>query len=146
MHSRDVILCLCIDEMLIVGSDDYRVKSKKNILNLWFEIKDMRPTYVILKKKNYKNCEWTHIRLVTLRGQVIWKINKDDNAIVRILIDTNHHLSKNKREISSQFEYATVIESLMHLMSCTRPDIAFSIDRLNRYKCNPREDHYNAVV
>ena len=73
--------------------------------------------------------------------KILEKFNKDDNAIVRTPIDTNHHLSKNKGETISQIEYARVIGSLMYLMSCTRPNIAFSVSRLSRYTSNPGVDH-----
>ena len=37
----DVLVCLYVDEMLIVGSDDKMIISTKNMLNSRFDIKDM---------------------------------------------------------------------------------------------------------
>ncbi|GAB2288019.1 hypothetical protein Dimus_037974 [Dionaea muscipula] len=34
----------------------------------------------------------------------------------------------------------------MYLMSCTRPDIAYSVSRLSRYTSNPGENHWKAIV
>ena len=34
----------------------------------------------------------------------------------------------------------------MYLMSCTRPDIAYSVSRLSRYTSNPGSDHWKAIV
>ena len=34
----------------------------------------------------------------------------------------------------------------MYLMSCTRPDIAYSVSRLSRYTSNPGIDHWKAIV
>ena len=37
-----VILCLYVDDMLIVGSNDKMVKSTKDMFNSKFDMKDMR--------------------------------------------------------------------------------------------------------
>ena len=36
-----VIVCLYVDDMLIVGSDDKMITSTKNMLNSMFDMKDM---------------------------------------------------------------------------------------------------------
>ena len=79
-------------------------------------------------------------------NKILEKFNKDDNAIIRTSININYYLSKNTEEIIPQIKYARVIESLMYLMSCTRPNIAFSVSRLSRYTSNSRTDHYKAIV
>jgi len=40
---------------------------------------------------------------------------------------------KNRGESISQSQYAQIIESLLHLMSFSRPDIAYAVSRLSRY-------------
>ena len=40
-----------------------------------------------------------------------------------------------------QAEYALIIESPMHLMNFSRPDIAYVVCRLSRYTHNPNNDH-----
>ena len=34
----------------------------------------------------------------------------------------------------------------MYLMSCTRPDITYTVSRLSRYTSNPSVDHWKAIV
>ena len=31
-------------------------------------------------------------------------------------------------------------------MSCTRPDIAYTVSRLNRYTSNPNADHWKTII
>ena len=45
----------------------------------------------------------------------------------------------------SQFEYAQIIGSLMHLMNYTRPDIAYVVGRLSRYTHCPNQDHQTVL-
>jgi len=42
-------------------------------------------------------------------------------------------------------EYRSMIGSLMYLMLCTRPDIAFAVGALSRYNNSPRESHWSAA-
>ncbi|XP_058749197.1 secreted RxLR effector protein 161-like [Vicia villosa] len=54
-------------------------------------------------------------------------------------------LKKNRGDSVSQNEYAKVIGSLMFLMNCTRPDVAYVVNRLSRYTHNPSKDHWGAL-
>ena len=141
-----VILCLYIDDMLIVGSNARMVKSTKDILNFRFDMKDMGSANVILGIKITRTTNGLILDQSHYVDKILEKFNKDDNINVRTPIDINHHLSKNKGETISQIEYARLIRSLMYLMSCTRPDIAFSVSRLSRYTGNPGVDHWRAIV
>ena len=46
-----VIVCLYVDDMLIVGSDDKMIKSTKDMLKSRFDMKDMGPADVMLGMK-----------------------------------------------------------------------------------------------
>jgi len=60
--------------------------------------------------------------------------------------DPNSKLKKNNDECVSPLEYSRVIESLMYIMNCTRPNIAYSVGRLARYISNAGHDHWVALV
>ena len=61
-----VIVCLYVDDILIVGNNDKMITSTKNMLNSRFDMKDLGLANVILGGKNQKNIKWTHCKLVTL--------------------------------------------------------------------------------
>ena len=46
-----------------------------------------------------------------------------------------------ERERMSRVPYASVVGSIMHAMTCTRPDVAYSIDVVSRYQSDPGENH-----
>ena len=73
--------------------------------------------------------------------KILNKFSKDDSGVVRTPLDVNLHMSKNKGESVSQLEYSRVIGSLMYLMSCTRPNIAYTISKLSRHTSNPNDNH-----
>ena len=41
--------------------------------------------------------------------------------------------------------YVFVVGSLMYAQACTRPDIAFVVRMLGRYKSNPGTNHWRAT-
>ncbi|CAL9019848.1 unnamed protein product [Prunus brigantina] len=79
----------------------------------------------------------------------LWKeaINAEyDTSPIRTPYDPSLNLVKNIGHGVSQLEYARIIGSLMYLTNCTRPDIAYSVNRLSRYTSNPGKDHWKAIV
>ncbi|GJV57412.1 zinc finger, CCHC-type containing protein [Tanacetum coccineum] len=60
-------------------------------------------------------------------------IGEDDVILVSTLMDTSEKLMPNDGQAVSQLEYSRVIGCLMYAMTCTRPDIAFSMGKLSRY-------------
>ena len=67
---------------------------------------------------------------------VFGKYDKDNFGIARTSVDVTLYFSTNKVESVSQVEYFRVIGSLMYLMSCTKPDITYTVNKLSRYMSN----------
>ena len=141
-----VILCLYVDDMLIIGSNDKIVKSTKNMLNSRFDMKDMGLADVILGIKITRTSEGLILNQSHYVDKILEKFNKDDSGIARTPLDTSFHLAKNRGEGISQIEYSRIIGSLMYLMSCTRPDIAYTVSKLSRFTSNLSADHWKAIV
>ncbi|KAL6337776.1 hypothetical protein AAG906_037370 [Vitis piasezkii] len=58
---------------------------------------------------------------------------------------SSSQLKKNKEHSVTQIEYAQIIGSLMYLMNCTRPNIAYAVGRLSRYTQSSNQDHWTIV-
>ena len=112
-----VVVCLYVDDMLIVGSDDKMIASTKNILNSRFNMKDMELTDVILGIKIKRTSKGLILIQSHYVDNILRKFDKDNSSIARTPVDVTLHLSKNKGESVSQVEYAKVI---MYFMSCIR--------------------------
>ncbi|GJY34360.1 putative RNA-directed DNA polymerase [Tanacetum coccineum] len=141
-----VILCLYVDDMLIVGSNDKMIKSTKDMLKLKFDMKDMGLADVILGIKIIR----TQNGLVLSQAHYVDKIlnthNAGDSGQARTPIDTSLHLSKNRGLGVAQLEYSRIIGMLMYLMTGTRPDLAYAVSRLSRYTSNPSYAHWKAIT
>ena len=127
----DVIVCLYVDDMLIVGSEDNMITSTKNVLNSRFDIKYLGLADVILGIKIKRTSYGLILSQSHYVDNILGKFDKDNSRISKTLVDATLHLSKNKGESVSQVEYSKVIGSLMCLMSCTIPNITYSISKLS---------------
>ncbi|XP_075479484.1 secreted RxLR effector protein 161-like [Primulina tabacum] len=109
-------------------------------------MKDLGLADVILGMKIHKTSEEVVLSQSHYVDKILEKFNKDDSALARIPIDTSQHLSKNRGESMSQLEYSRVIGSLMYLMSCTRPDIAYAVSKLSRFTSNTGFEHSKEII
>src|SRR5206468_7374380 len=78
--------------------------------------------------------------------KILEKFSKNDLKMANTPIDPSIHLMKNTGNAVKQLEYSRIIGSLMYLMNCTRPDIAYSVSKLSRFTSNPNNTHWNARV
>ena len=78
--------------------------------------------------------------------KLLKKFDYYDFKSVSTPYDVNSKLKKNRGESISQTQYAQIIGSLLHLMSFSRPDIAYAISRLSRYTQCPSQDHWDALA
>ena len=93
-----VIVCLYVDDMLIIGSNNEMIKTTKKMLNKHFDMKDMGIVDIILGMKITKTSEGYALSLSHYIEKILDKFNKDDNHLARTPIDVNLFLSKNVQE------------------------------------------------
>ena len=91
-----VILCLYIDDMLIIGNDDKIVKSTKTMLSIRFDMKDMGLVDVILGVKILKTSDGLIFSQSHYVDKILNKFSKDDSGVARTPLDVNLHMSKIK--------------------------------------------------
>ncbi|KAD0234951.1 hypothetical protein E3N88_44570 [Mikania micrantha] len=134
-----VILCLYVDDMLIVGSDDMMIKSTKGMIKERFNMEDMGLADLIFGIKINRTQN-------SLVEKILEKFNARDISVAQTPVDTTQHLSKTKGEGVAQLEYSRIIGSLMYLMKCTRPDLAYVVSRLSRYNSYPSSKHLKGMT
>ncbi|XP_074267011.1 uncharacterized protein LOC141590312 [Silene latifolia] len=127
-----VIICLYVDDMLILGSNLFVVNKTKQFLSSRFEMKDLGEADVILGVRVVKNSNGISLSQSHYVEKVLKKFKSFDVIPARTPYDASVSLCKNLGDSVSQEEYAKIIGSVMFLMNCTRPDIAYAVSRLSR--------------
>lgn len=116
------------------------------MLKARFDMKDMGLADVILGIKITRTQNGLMIHQTHYVDKILEKFNSGDTSVARTPIDISQHLSKNRDQSVAQLEYSRIIGSLMYLMSCTRPDIAYVVSRLSRYTSNPSTEHWKSIT
>jgi hypothetical protein len=141
-----VIVCLYVDDMLIFGTNMLGVCETKKYLASVFKMKDLNEADTILGIKvkrhseGYVFCQNHYIEKVLLKYK---HLNVKE---VNTPFDSNYKLVENTGRAIAQLEFASAIGSMMYAMHCTKPDIAFAVNRLSRYTSNPSAEHWKAIV
>lgn len=94
-------------------------------------MKDMGETNVILGIKITRCNKGFMLSQSHYIEKALKKFDNFDCKPVTTPFDHSIKLVKNTRDLVAQLEYSKVIGCLMYAMTCTRPDIAFSVGRLN---------------
>jgi hypothetical protein len=139
------MLCLYVDDILIIGSNDKMIKLTKDMLNSKFDMKDIGLADVILGIKISSTSEGITLNQTHYIDKILEKFNKDDLKVVSTPFE-GKPLLKNTGDSVSQLEYSRIIGSVMYLMSCTRPDIAFTVGVLSRFTSNPGLEHWKGIT
>ncbi|GKA74561.1 zinc finger, CCHC-type containing protein [Tanacetum coccineum] len=110
-----------------------QVELTKEFLSSNFSMKDMGEVDVILGIRIKHESNEITISQSHYINKVVKKFNYFDYTPVSTPMDKSEKLMPNNGQDVSQLEYSRVIGCLMYVMTCTRPDIAFAVDKLSSY-------------
>ena len=114
-------------------------------------MKDMDPARQILGMHNVRNrikklLWWSKEKYVS---KVLQKLRMESASPIGSTLLTNWKLckdqslkSKSENAKMSNVHYASAIGSLMYAMVCTRPDIGYVVQVVNRYMSIPGREHW----
>ncbi|PHU21708.1 hypothetical protein BC332_06815 [Capsicum chinense] len=130
-----------MDDMLIISRDIYDMNATKRMLETKFDMKNLGVADVILGIRIHQTPQGLALSQSHYIKKVLDKFKDTEFGISKTPLDVNFALRKNEGESDSQLEYARVLECLIYIMNCTRPDIACVISKLSRYTSNPIKTH-----
>ena len=104
-------------------------------------MKDLGEAIVILNIKLIKNESGITLLQSHSVEKVLSQFGFMDSKPSPTPHDPNATLRKNKRIAGEYLRYSQIIDSLMYLVSATRPDIYFAISILSGFMSNLSDDH-----
>ena len=91
-----VIVCLYVDDMLIICRNNDIIKATKRMLASKFDMKDLDVVDVILGMKISRKFDGLVLSQSHYVKKVLKKFKKYDDSPMRTPVDVNLHLTKNK--------------------------------------------------
>jgi hypothetical protein len=144
-----------VDDLVIAANSVEEMSVVKAELRDKWSMKDLGPIESILGIRVIRN---RAERTLTMSQEkyidnLLSKFNLSDVKPTKTPLDPGCALSKKmcpvteeERALASKRPYRELVGSLMYLMVCTRPDIAFAICQLSRYSSNHGAGHWSALM
>ena len=117
--NHEVIVCLYVDDMLIMSKNIDDINATKKMLSSKFDMKDLGVADLILGIKILKTPQGLALSRSHYIERVLEKFKYLNFNNVKTPIDLSFTFQKNEGESDSQLEYARVLGSLMYIMNCT---------------------------
>jgi len=132
-----VIVCLYVDDMLIMSRDIANINATKRMLASKFDMKDLGVADLILGIRIHKTPQGLALSQSHYIEKVLDKFKYLNFNVAKTPIDVSFALQKNEGESDSQLDYTRVLGSMMYIKKCTRSDVACAINKLSRFTNNP---------
>ncbi|KAL2644548.1 hypothetical protein R1flu_012135 [Riccia fluitans] len=151
-----VILILYVDDMLIVAKEKSKVEKLKAQLSAECSMKDLGLAKSIRGMEIHRDVK--DGRLWLTQGKYERKVLERFNMLDAKLVGTSlanqfkHQLlvefcplDATEKRLMSKVPYESAIGSLMYLMVCTRPNIAYALGKVSKYMANLGKVYWKAV-
>ena len=138
-----------VDDMILAGPTDQRIKQVKQCLSKKVDIKDLGKLHhflgITVTQDEDQGCAW--IAQPSYTRNLLEKFEMQDCKPVSTPVDANAKLQKanDEDDLANQLQYQSAIGSLMYLSLCTRPDIAFAVGNLAKFCGKPTKSHWTAL-
>ena len=138
-----------VDDIILAGCSEDRIKEVKAALSQKFEIKDMGKLHHFLGMsvdQNEKN-KTVWIGHPSYIENLLRKFGMQDCTPVNTPVDVGSKLetTTDEEECADQQQYQSAIGSLMYLAVSTRPDIAYAVGNLAKFTSKPSTKHWTAL-
>ncbi|RVW98791.1 Retrovirus-related Pol polyprotein from transposon TNT 1-94 [Vitis vinifera] len=143
--NENKVLCLYVDDMLILSDDMRGIIETKRFLSSTFKMKDLGEVDTILGIKVKRNSGGYALNQTHYIEKVVSKFSHLKIKDANTPFDSSIKLEKNDSRSVAQLEYASAIGSLMYAAQCTRADISFAVSKLSRFTSNPSVEHWEAI-
>ncbi|KAF5775409.1 putative RNA-directed DNA polymerase [Helianthus annuus] len=149
-----VYLLLYVDDMLIACKHKEQIKEVKELLKSEFEMKELGDAKKILGMEICRDRQLKKLKLTQSAyvKKILENYRMEGCKAVKTPLGAHFKLSLQDSPKTEQEErymnsvpYANVVGSMMYLMVCTRPDLAYAVSVVSRYLSCPGKVHWEAV-
>jgi hypothetical protein len=154
-EGRLAYIFVYVDDLVIATNTVAEMRIVKRELSGKWSMKDLGPIESILGIRVIRDREKRTLTIGQERyiDVVLSKFKLSDVKAAKTPMSPGYKLTKQgcpktpeEQALASRRPYREMIGSLMYLMVCTRPDIAYAISQLSRYCSNHGTEHWNALL
>ncbi|GJW72990.1 retrotransposon protein, putative, ty1-copia subclass [Tanacetum coccineum] len=149
-----VFLVLYVDDIILIGNDIPTLQSVKDWLGKCLAMKDLRDATYILGIKIYRDRSKHLIGLSqdTYLDKILQRFKMENSKKGNLPLHHGINISKDlcpktNEELDRMIRvlYASVVGSIMYVMTYTRPDVSFALSMVSRHQQNLGEGYWTAI-
>ncbi|KAG2830641.1 hypothetical protein PC113_g21071 [Phytophthora cactorum] len=141
-----VLVLVYVDDVLITGSSPELISRTKNDLKTRFEMTGSCKCVFVLGIElvdgpdgSVTMCQRRYV------DDILKRFGMDECKAVVSPVDMSTRLVPSDAATKVNVPFREAVGALMHLMTATRPDIAYAVGYVSRFMENPQEEHWVAV-
>ncbi|KAG2758672.1 hypothetical protein Pcac1_g29215 [Phytophthora cactorum] len=141
-----VLVLVYVDDVLITGSSPELIARTKTDLKTRFEMTDSSKCVFVLGIElvdgpdgSVTMCQRRYV------DDILKRFGMDECKAVVSPVDMSIRLVPSNAATKVNDPFREAVGALMHLMTATRPDIAYAVGYVSRFMENPQEEHWVAV-
>uniref|UniRef100_H3GY81 Uncharacterized protein n=1 Tax=Phytophthora ramorum TaxID=164328 RepID=H3GY81_PHYRM len=146
MDGHCVLVLVYVDDVLITGSSPELISRTKTDLKTRFEMTDSGKCAFVLGIElvdgpdgSVTMCQRRYV------DDILKRFAMDECKAVVSPVDMSTRLVPSDAATKVNAPFREAVGALMHLMTATRPDIAYAVGYVSRFMENPQEEHWVAV-
>jgi len=133
-----------VDDVLWIGPRG-RVDEAKASLGRHFPVQDLGKAHFFLGIEIKRTPGVIALNQGAYTKKILERFQQDNAHPVSTPMNPGTRLVDTEEEPEDENTYRSLIGSLMYLMLCTRPDIAFAVGVLSKFSSNPKKSHMLAA-
>ncbi|KAG2807523.1 Retrovirus-related Pol polyprotein from transposon TNT 1-94 [Phytophthora cactorum] len=141
-----VLVLVYVDDVLITGSSPELISRTKNDLKTRFEMTDSGKCVFVLGIElvdgpdgSMTMCQRRYV------DDILKRFGMDECKAMVSPVGMSTRLVPSDAATKVNAPFREAVGALMHLMTATRPDIAYAVGYVSRFMENPQEEHWVAV-
>jgi len=140
-----IIIGLWVDDLLILSNDPKLEKLVKTEISSAFEMRDLGQAKELLGLCIQRDREGSlQLSQCHYISSVLEKYGMSDCNPVRIPMEAGLQIEPNSGAKTKE-PYRELIGSLIWISTCTRPEIAFAVNKLAAFSNNPSDEHFKIL-
>jgi len=139
-----VIVVIWVDDLIIAASNNDSLNCVKKMLTARFKMKDLGKLNYFLGIDFHQNEGYVKMSQKRYILKVLERFNMSDCKPRSTPCEQKLDHNSDDDPVDPK-RYREAVGSLIYLMTCTRPDLSWTVSKLSQYLSNPNEQHWSTV-
>ena len=142
-HDCQVVLLVWVDDLLIAANDENTLRNEKQMLCKRFQMKDLGVLSLFLNIQFDFESDYVAMHQTRYIEQLLEKFKMKDckSKAAPCELNANKLRVSDSNFLDDSTLFRQVVGSLIYLMTCTRPDICYSVSMLSQFLEHPTRAH-----